>query len=179
MFVCLSFFFHSTCHFGGYCFNICYVFRPSQPMSQILRDLRLLCACVCVCTNINTQSHAHIFHWSSHFFVSTSICWNNELLCITSLDWFVWLLVSFSLFFFRLIPFIIMELATEHFVYITLRFRLRLSAALYYVMSNNIDKSHLNGNRAECTSCRAHHGHRQPDNFDDENRGNKWNSCRF
>lgn len=137
------------------------------------------CVRVCVCTNINTQSHAHIFHWSSHFFVSTSICWNNELLCITSFDWFVWLFVSFSLFFFRLIPFIIMELATEHFVYITLRFRLRLSAALYYVMSNNIDKSHLNGNRAECTSCRAHHGHRQPDNFDDENRGNKWNSCRF
>lgn len=48
LFVCLLFFFHSTCHFGGYCFNICYVFRPSQPMSQILRDLRLLCACVCV-----------------------------------------------------------------------------------------------------------------------------------
>lgn len=173
---CFSFILLVT--FGGYCFNICYVFRPSQPMSQILRDLRLLCACVCVYEYQYTITCAYISLVLSLFRFHVDLL--EQWTVVHYLIWLVCLAACFVfVVFFRLIPFIIMELATEHFVYITLRFRLRLSAALYYVMSNNIDKSHLNGNRAECTSCRAHHGHRQPDNFDDENRGNKWNSCRF
>lgn len=138
----------------------------------------IVCMCVCVYEYQYTITCAYISLVLSLFRFHVDLL--EQWTVVHYLIWLVCLAACFVfVVFFRLIPFIIMELATEHFVYITLRFRLRLSAALYYVMSNNIDKSHLNGNRAECTSCRAHHGHRQPDNFDDENRENKWNSCRF